>query len=215
MTSTKTSTASKAAMAIVVAAISITAFAPAAYAAGPGRGGQDGPRGEMQAHRQGGPMGGQMMDHQMRGGRGGGQFLAIGCGPNAAERIETSLVSLGYRVDATAEQKTLLDALKTAALAAQAELATTCDAVMPAPAAADATTPAETPDMLERLQARLKIDEARVAAMSDVLPQFEAFFNSLTDEQKAALQPAGPQDGRGPGRDGDHRQGRPGMHRNG
>lgn len=211
MTSTKTSTASKAAMAIVVAAISITALAPAAYAAGPGRGGQDGQRGEMQAHRQGG----QMMDRQMRGGRGGGQFLAIGCGPNAAERIETSLVSLGYRVDATAEQKTLLDALKTAALAAQAELATTCEAVMPAPAAANATTPAETPDMLERLQARLKIDEARVAAMTDVLPEFEAFFNSLTDEQKAALQPAGPQDGRGPGRDGDHRQGRPGMNRNG
>jgi hypothetical protein len=208
MTSNKTSTTSKAAMAIVVAAISITTFAPSAYAAGPDRQGRDG--GQMQAHRdgrdmqanrQGGPNGRTM------GGR-GGQLLALGCGPNAAERIETGLVRLGYRVDATAEQKTLLDSLKTASLAAQAELATVCAEVMPAPATADAAAPAADaatrPDLLTRLQGRLKVEEARLAAMTEVLPQFEAFYNSLTAEQKFALEPKRDRDGRGPGRNRGH-----------
>jgi len=231
MTSHKTSTASKTAMAIVVAAISITAFAPAAYAEG--RGDRDGQRGHMQDHRMGGDrmggdrMGGQMGDRmggQMMGGRGGAQFLAVGCGPNAAERIETGLVKLGYRVEATAEQKTLLDAVKTAALTAQSELATTCAAIMPAPMAAtaapdaapaaDAATAADRPNLLERMQAGVKMQEAQLAAMTDVLPAFEAFYNSLTDEQKTALEPRGPRDGRGPGRDGG-REGRPMMDRNG
>ena len=205
MTSLKTSTTSKAAMAIVVAAISITIFAPSAYAAGPDRNGRDGR--EMQANRQGGPDG----NGGMMGGR-GGQLLALGCGPNAAERIETGLVRLGYRVDATAEQKTLLDSLKTASLAAQAELATVCAEVLPAPVTADATAPAAPaaadaatrPDLLTRLQGRLKVEEARLAATTEVLPQFEAFYNSLTAEQKSALEPSGDRDGRGPGRDGGH-----------
>lgn len=205
MTSLKTSTTSKAAMAIVVAAISITIFAPSAYAAGPDRTGRDGR--EMQANRQGGMMGGR-----------GGQLLALGCGPNAAERIETGLVRLGYRVDAIAEQKTLLDSLKTASLAAQAELATVCAEVLPARTAADAAAPADAPaadaatrpDLLTRLQSRIKLEEARLAAMTDVLPQFEAFYNSLTAEQKSALEPKGDRDGRGPGRDRDRgHDGRP------
>jgi hypothetical protein len=212
MTSLKTSTTSKAAMAIVVAAISITIFAPSAYAAGPDRQGRDG--GQMQAHRDGGDMQANRQGGMM-GGR-GGQLLALGCGPNAAERIETGLVRLGYRVDATAEQKTLLDSLKTASLAAQAELATVCAEVMPAPATADAAAPADAPaadaatrpDLLTRLQGRLKVEEARLAAMTEVLPQFEAFYNSLTAEQKSALEPKGDRDGRGPGRDRGH-DGRP------
>jgi len=220
MTSLKTSTTSKAAMAIVVAAISITTFAPAAYAAGPDRQGRDGGQmqghregRELQANRQGGPGG-------MMGGR-GGQIFALGCGPNAAERIETGLVRLGYRVDATAEQKTLLETLKTAALDAQADIAAVCADVMPAPATADAAAPAATdapaadaatrPDLPTRLQSGLKLQEARVAAMTEVLPQFEAFYNSLTAEQKSALEPKGGRDGRGPGRDRGH-DGRP--HRN-
>lgn len=203
MTALKTSTAPKVVVAILAATISFAALTPAAFAAGPDRGGRDFKRGEMQGHRQDGDM------HQMRqmGGR-GGQILAIGCGPNAAERIDTGLVRLGYRVDATDEQKALLETLKTAALAAQTELAAVCESVMPAVAAAPAdatapaaTPPAEQPDLLERLQMRQTIAEARVAAMGNVLPQFEAFFNSLTDEQKASLEPRA-RDGRGPGKDG-------------
>ena len=86
---------------------------------------------------------------------------------------------------------------------------------MPAPAAAaeapapDAA-PAAAPNLLTRLQSGLKVQEARVAAMSAVLPQFEAFYNSLSDEQKAKLEPRG-REGRGPGHERGHE---PRPHRN-
>ncbi len=210
-TISKTSSASKAAVAIIAATMSIVALTPAANAAGPDHGGRDGR--ELQASRQGGQHLGR--DGGRRGGP-GGQFLALGCGPNAAQRIETSLVRLGYHVDATAEQKTLLDALKTTALDAQADLAAVCADVMPAKAAtaaeapaAGATSPAPgaAPNLLTRLQSGLKVQEARLAAMTAVLPQFEAFYNSLSDEQKATLEPRGQRqgrEGRGPGRDRGH-----------
>ena len=196
MTSLKM-TSSKAAMAIVAAAVTLTALTPAAFAAGPDRG--DGNRRNVQIHRDGGMQmpreGGMRMD----GGRGG--LLALGCGPNAAERIEHSLVALNYRVKPTGEQVQLFDALKTAALDAQKELAATCDAVLP-DRTADAKAPdtAARPNMLEALQMRLKVDEARVAALGDVLPSFEAFFNSLSTEQKATLEFHGHR--RGPGAEG-------------
>ena len=214
MTSVKPKTISNKtiAVAVIAATIGLAALTPAANAAGPDRGGRDG---REQSHRQGGPE----MNRGMMGGR-GGQFLAIGCGPNAAERIETSLVRLGYHIDATAEQKTLLDALKTTALDAQADLATVCADLMPAPAAAGATAPAadaappaaERPNLLTRLQSGLKIQEARLAAMTTVLPQFEAFYTSLSDEQKAKLEPRG-RDGRWGQQRGD-RKGRPHDNRN-
>jgi hypothetical protein len=194
MTSLKIAS-SKAAMAIVAAAVTLTALTPAAFAAGPDRGG-DGHRRDVQIHRDGGA--------RLDGARGG--LLALGCGPNAAERIEHSIVALSYRVNPTGEQVQLLDALKTTALDAQKELATTCDAVLP-DRTADAAAPdtAARPNMLEAMQMRLKIDEARVAALGDVLPSFEAFFNSLTDEQKATLEFHGHR--RGPGPDGDRQPG--------
>ena len=43
--------------------------------------------------------------------------------------------------------------------------------------------------MLERLKSGLKLDEARLTAMNAVLPDLEAFYSSLTDEQKASLSP--------------------------
>ena len=205
MTFLKTSTTSKAVMAIAVAAVTLTAIVPAAFAAGPDRGGR-----EFQVSRDGGPK--HHRDGDRRGGP-RGQFLALGCDPNAAERIETSLVRLGYHVEATGEQKALLDALKTSALDAQADLAAVCADVMPAPAdataeapAADAAAPAEAapaeaPDMLTRLQSGLKLQEARLAALTAVMPQFEAFYTSLNDEQKAKLEPRGGREGRD-GRDG-------------
>ena len=193
MTSLKTSTSSKAAMAIVVAAITLTAVTPAAFAAGPDRNGRDSGR-EFQAHRQGG---GDMERGGMRMNVRGGGLLALGCGPNAAERIEHALVALSYRVNPTGEQVQLLDALKTKALDAQKELAATCDAVLPARTASAAATTTARPNMLEAMQSRLKIEEARVAALGDVLPSFEAFFSSLTDEQKATLEFRDHRPGRG------------------
>jgi hypothetical protein len=46
---------------------------------------------------------------------------------------------------------------------------------------------AAAPDLVERLQTRIKVDEARIAALTNVLPSLEAFYGSLTDEQKAKL----------------------------
>ena len=55
-----------------------------------------------------------------------------------------------------------------------------------APKAAERT---ERPDLLDRMEGRLKLDEARLAAMSTVFPEFKAFYSSLTDQQKADLVP--------------------------
>ncbi|HEY0853201.1 MAG TPA: Spy/CpxP family protein refolding chaperone [Devosia sp.] len=218
-TISKASTTSKAAVAIIAATLGLAALTPAANAAGPDRGDR-----QMQSHRDGGPN----MNRGMMGGRAmmgghGGQVLALGCGPNAAQRIEIGLVRLGYRIDATDEQKALLETLKTTALDAQSDLAAVCADVMPAPAAATAEAPAAdaaapapaaVPDLLTRMQSGLKVQEARLAAMTTVMPQFEAFYASLTDEQKAKLEPrhgGEGRDDRGPGRDRGH-EGRP--HRN-
>lgn len=213
MTSHKPSTTPKAVIAIVAATIGLAALTPSAFAAGPDRGGNDGRR-DVQQHRQGGD--------RMGADRGG--FIGLTCGPKAAERIEHAMVSLSYRVNPTGEQVQLLDALKTAALDAQKDFSATCDATLPvkpvasadgaAPAAADAPKP----NMLEMMEARLKLEEARVAALGDVLPSFEAFFNSLSDEQKATLELRGHDRGdRGPGHDGQRDGGRrgPGQDRNG
>lgn len=204
------------AAALVAATIGLAALTPTAFAAGPNGPGND--NGGRQMHqRQGG-------DDMRGGGRGG--VLNLICAPNGAEQLEKKLVSLSYDAKLTDAQKPLYEALKTAALTAQTSFADTCASVMPAaPAApvadaapaADATTatPPVRPDMLTALQNRLKIDEARVAALTSVMPSFEAFFNSLSDEQKAALAPQGRMGGDN-GPNGDHRGGRGGDdHRDG
>ncbi len=219
--------------AVAVLAIGLASFAPAAFAQGPAeRGDRQMQRGEHQQHASRDHMRG----NRMGGPRGGNMLLGLGCGPNAAQRIEHALVSLTYRIEATDDQKALIDDLKSTALAAQAEFAEVCQTVLPrgtamsgpmgepmmddamAPPApmgdaADAApapgaAPAR-PNMLEMMQARLKLEEARVAALGEVLPKFEALYNALSDEQKASLEPMHGKRGM----DGDHgpRQG----HRNG
>lgn len=244
--------------AAAVLAIGLIAFAPAAYAQGPAeRGDRQMQRGEHQ-HASRDQMRGHGMGHRMGGQRGGNMLLGLGCGPNAAQRIEHALVSLTYRIEATDDQKALIDDLKSTALAAQAEFAEVCQTVLPqgaamggmpggmmddemappamgeapeappapeadamaaAPEAAPAPDAPEAPaagatrpNMLEMMQARLKLEEARVAALGEVLPKFEALYNALSDEQKASLEPMrgqrgmhgdhGPQKGHRNGRNG-------------
>jgi hypothetical protein len=184
-------TTTKTVAALVVASIGLAALTPSAFAAGP----QNGPQrdGGRELHQR----------HEANGGGQRGGILNLVCAPNGAERLEKALVSLSYKVTLTDAQKPLYDALKTSALTAQTTFADTCAAAMPAPATR--------PNMVERLQTRLKIDEARTAALTGVLPSLEAFFNSLSDEQKAALDIRGQHDGRG----GDHRDGKRGPGRNG
>ena len=50
------------------------------------------------------------------------------------------------------------------------------------PAANDAE-----PDLIAEIKSRLSVDQARLTAMTAVLPDFEAFYASLTGSQKARL----------------------------
>jgi hypothetical protein len=108
----------------------------------------------------------------------------LACGPRGAEALEIALVHLQYAVQPTAAQQPLLDTLKTTALADQKTFAEACKTALGDAKPDDAKT-----DLLARLQARLAVDTAKVAALSDVLPKFKAFYDSLTPEQKAKLTP--------------------------
>jgi len=105
-----------------------------------------------------------------------------------SEKLEIALVRLSHRIELTDQQKTLLESFKTAAIAAQADFSDVVDATRPvAPAAG--TTQAERPDIVARLDQRIALEKAHVDALTAVQPSFEAFFTSLTDEQKAELMP--------------------------
>ena len=147
-------------------------------------------RGDHEVHR---------MFRGMGPGRGAG-ILGLVCSDRGAEALEIAFVRWSHRLDLTAEQQELFDALKTKALTTQTSFADECQAARP-----DRTAdPAQ--DLIESLKARLAIEEARLTAMNDILPDFEAFYTSLTDEQKADLMPrmghrgAGPGDRDAPGR---------------
>lgn len=125
---------------------------------------------------------------------GGGALMMLACSPRGTEALDTLLLHLSYKLDVTADQKPLFDTFREKALTTETSFADTCKSDM---APATAGTP---PDFLTRLKARLTIDQARLTALNDVLPSFEALYNSLTDAQKAALLPD-----RGPGMGmGDH-----------
>lgn len=126
-------------------------------------------------------------------GRGGG-FLGLVCSDRGAEALEIAFVRLSHRLELTAEQQPLFDTLKTKALTTQTSFADQCQAAMP-DRSADAR-----PDLLEGLKARLAVEEAQLTAMNAILPDFEAFYASLTDAQKAdMLPPRMGMDGNGPG----------------
>lgn len=117
------------------------------------------------------------------GGPAGGGLLRLVCSENGAEALEIHFVRLSHRLDLTDAQTPLFDALKASALTAQTGFADTCAANLPDRSAA------ATPDMLERLKAGLAIEEARLSALNEVMPDFEAFYTSLTDDQKSGLMP--------------------------
>lgn len=164
---------SAAAIAAIVASIGLTAFSPAIA--------QD----VKQAH--------DLRSHRMLEFRAGADgrfaFAQFSCAPKAAERMERRYDRLAERLKLTAEQQKLYDAFMTSALTAQTDLADKCADIRP-----DRATRAERskrPDLLDRMEDGLRIDEARVAAMNAVFPDFKAFYSSLTDEQKEDLFPFG------------------------
>jgi hypothetical protein len=123
------------------------------------------------------------------------------------ERIEVALVQLSHRVDLTDAQKTLLDTLKTSALAAAGDFATATEGLRPTPPAEGQKPVA--PSISQRLENRIALEKAQLAALEAVQPAATAFFDSLTDAQKAQLMPHQGEHGAGPrgGHGGDHKQG--------
>jgi hypothetical protein len=157
-------------LAALVAALGLTAMSPA-FAAGanqqarPGFDQRDGRTLEFRRNAPGGIF----------------QLASVSCAPQAAERMETRLGRVSERLDLTADQLPLFDAFRTSALTAQTSFADACATL---PAGPEAST-----DLIQRLEQRLEVDGARLTAMTELLPQFKAFYESLTDAQKAELMP--------------------------
>jgi hypothetical protein len=114
------------------------------------------------------------------------QFAQFNCAPKAAERMEHRFDRLAERLKLTDEQKQLYDAFMTSALTAQTEFADMCADLRP-----ERAERVERPDLLERMESRLKLDEARLAAMNAVYPDLKAFYTSLSEQQQADLFPLG------------------------
>ncbi|HHS82898.1 MAG TPA: hypothetical protein ENJ68_05195 [Devosia sp.] len=121
------------------------------------------------------------------------------CAPRAAERIEIRLSYMAERIDLTEEQTPAFEAFKTALLDAQNGFASVCAEVKPDRSDRDT-------GLIERLNARQALISAQADALKSVLPSFENFFNTLSEEQKHQMRP---HRARGP-----HRP-HPGMMRNG
>ncbi|MEO8884396.1 MAG: Spy/CpxP family protein refolding chaperone [Devosia sp.] len=119
-----------------------------------------------------------------RGGSMRSNILNIACGDRGAEALEIAFIHVQYGVKPTTAQQPLFDALKTSALADQKTFADACKSAMD-----QKTGDAQKPSILDRLETRVTIENAKVTALNDVLPKFKAFYDSLTDEQKAKLEP--------------------------
>lgn len=132
------------------------------------------------------------------GGEGG--FLDFARG---SEAVEVALVRLSHRLDLTAEQQGLLETLKTDALATAEDFATATEGLRPQEPV-EGEAPAM-PDMSTRFANRIAFEKAQLAALEAVQPSVTAFFDSLTDEQMARLQP----------QPGEHGGPRGGMHKGG
>lgn len=118
------------------------------------------------------------------GGMGGLGLFSI---EHGAEAVEIAIVRLSHAIELTDEQTVLLEALKTDALAAVAAFEAATEGLRPTPPAEGET--AALPDISERFENRIAIQTAQLAALEAVQPAFTAFFDSLTDEQKAELVP--------------------------
>lgn len=123
-------------------------------------------------------------NNQRGGPRGGAGPISFACGEKGAERIENGLTRMSERLDLTAEQTISFDALKSSVLTAQASFSDVCADFKPAD-----RDNADDKDIVDRMNARQAMMGAQLSAMAEVLPEFEAFFDSLTDEQKAQMRP--------------------------
>ncbi|UJW86800.1 Spy/CpxP family protein refolding chaperone [Devosia sp. SL43] len=167
-------------VALMTAAVGFTAIAPTfAQDATPA------PTQE-QAFRQGGP--GSHL-RQDRNGPGRGGFLEFFGPGTSTEAIEIALVRLSHAIELTTEQQALFDTLKIDALAAAETFSTAVEGLRPTPVEGQT---AERPEFSEMFENRIALETAHLAALEAVQPSLTAFFDSLTDEQKAELLPQRP-----------------------
>jgi hypothetical protein len=110
-------------------------------------------------------------------------MLALACSDRGAGALEKMLDRSARRLDLSADQQKLFDAFRTKALTAQTGFADACKAARP-----DRTAQTR-PDLLDRVRAGLAVDQARLTALNEVFPDFEALYNSLSDQQKQHLLP--------------------------
>jgi hypothetical protein len=122
-----------------------------------------------------------MMPHRTMG---PGALLMLACSPQGSEALDGALLHLSYRLDLTSDQKPLFQTFHDKAMADESTFSDACKSN--APATADSGTK---PDFMTRFKDRLAVDQARLTALNDVLPSFEALYATLTDTQKAALLP--------------------------
>ena len=176
-------------VALMTAAIGLTAVAPTyAQDAAPAHTHE-------QAFRQGGPGLHLRQDGEHGPGRGG--FLDFFGRGNSTEAVEIALVRLSHAVEMTTEQQALFDTLKTDAMAAAETFSTAVEGLRPAAPVEGQT--AERPEFSDMLENRIAFETAHLDALKAVQPSLSAFFDSLTDEQKADLMPQRPHRNGGPG----------------
>ena len=138
------------------------------------------------------------------GPRGAGGPIHFVCSDEAAQRIETGLSRMADRLELTDAQTASFDNFKTAALNAQTEFAEVCADFKPA----ERGQANSDMDLVDRLNNRQAMLGAQLSAMEDVMPEFEVFFDSLTDAQKEQMRPHRGNGQHGPrGKNGQHSHG--------
>lgn len=123
-------------------------------------------------------MGPGMMGSGMMG-RGPGRGMGWMCSPQGAGLAEWRKQRIEELVKPTESQRKALDELQAASTKAAESVAAACPSEFPASA----------PARLELMEKRM---EAMLTAIKTVRPAFDAFYGTLTDEQKARLNSAGP-----------------------
>ena len=116
---------------------------------------------------------GMMHGRGMWGGRGGM------CDPRFAGLAEWRIGQIERAVQPTDAQRAALNELRSASTKAAESLAAACPRDLPATSVA----------RLELMEKRM---EAMLASLKTVRPAFDAFYATLSDEQKARLDRAGP-----------------------
>ncbi len=121
---------------------------------------------------------GMMMGPGMMG-RGGMGGIAAMCDPRAAGLAKWRMERIERLISPTEAQRAALNELRTASAKAAETVAAACPREFPASASA----------RLEVMEKRL---DAMLLAIKTVRPAFDAFYATLTDEQKARINTGGP-----------------------